>query len=239
MDLADKYFLTVPEGSKPSTPKSAFVGGEALIRSRKTGIAHVAVALPGPALGSPQYHALGVLQTLLGGTGAHGGAAGQVQLGYHRQSRIARSVHTEAHSYIRSLTSFAFPYTDAGLVGFAGTCADHEAGRLVDAMLGFLKDVAGSSISAPELERAKRQYKLAYLLDVESRVGARDDIGLSLLLTGARASTAEVSKAIDAVTASDVSGIAKAALASGKPAISAIGSLSNIPRYDVLSAMLK
>ena len=239
VDAADKFLSVVPEGVAAKSPKAAYIGGETLIRTAKSGVAHVAIALPAPGLDAKGLHALGVLQTLLGGTGAHGGAAGAVQLGYHRQSRVARSVHTEAHSFIRGLTAFAFPYTDAGLLGLAGSCADHEAGRLVNAAVGFLKDAAGGAAITPaELARAKTQYKLAYVLDVESRAGARDDLGAQLLLSGKYAAVADTLKAIDAVSAADVAGVAAAAL-KASPSIAATGSLATVPRYDVLANMLK
>jgi mono/diheme cytochrome c family protein len=48
---------------------SRYMGGESLLRSHGGG-AHIALALPAPAQGSAQYHALGVLQGLLGGSGS-------------------------------------------------------------------------------------------------------------------------------------------------------------------------
>jgi len=146
----------------------AYLGGEFLVRTAGGGPAHVAVAFSAPSLSSKSLHALGVWQALLGGTPSHGGAAGQLRLGPQRLNRIARSVHNEAHSFIQSLTAFALPYSDAGLLGFVGTTSDHEAGRLVHAAAGFLKDSAGQPITPAELDRAKKQYKLALLAQVRA-----------------------------------------------------------------------
>lgn len=143
-------------------------GGEHRVRTAPGGAAHVAVAFAAPSLNSKAVHAAGVWQALLGGTPEHGGAAGQLRLGPQRLNRIARSVHTESHSYIRSLASFVIPYSNAGLLGFVGTTADHESGRLIRDVSGFLKDSAGQPITPPELARAKKEYKLAYLAQVRS-----------------------------------------------------------------------
>jgi predicted Zn-dependent peptidase len=203
------------------------------------GVAHVAIALPAPSLASGKaLHALGVWQALLGSTPRHGGAAGQLRLGPQRQSRVARSVHTEAHSFIRSLSAFALPYSDVGVLGLAGSCADHEAGRLAHAIVGFLKDSAGQPVTPVELERAKKQYKLAYLAQIEGRAGSAADAAHQLLLTGQWHAASAALAAIDAVTAADVQQVARAAVAA-PPAIAAAGSLEQVPRYDVLAGLFK
>jgi predicted Zn-dependent peptidase len=233
VSLAEGLLGGVPAGAGGGAgAKAAYVGGETLVRTDGSGAAHVALALPAPAAGKGTY-ALGVLTALLGGTPAG-------RSGYARQSRIAKAVAGDAGGFAKSLTAFALPYADAGLVGIAGTAADADAGKLVGLAVRLFKDVAGGSpITAAELDRAKKVYKLAYLSDAESsRAGARDDLGTSILLHGARPAVAEVLAAIDAVTAADVSAIAKSALAAS-PSLAATGSLSSIPRYDTLAALLK
>ena len=234
--LAENALGSVQKGSAASSPKAVVIGGESLIRSDTGGIAHVALALPAPSQSSAHYHALGVLQTLLGGISARG-PPGHARPGYQRQSRISTAVKTEAHSFIRSVTSFAFPYSDAGILGIAGTVEDKDAGKFVSSAIALLKEVVSKPPTAAELERAKRAYKLAYLNDVEGRSGARDETATAILL-GRSTGVAATLKSIDAVSAEQVVSIVKTALA-GSPAISATGSLSTIPRYDVLSNLLK
>jgi processing peptidase subunit alpha len=234
--LAENILASVPKGEASSSPKAVVVGGESLIRSDTGGIAHVALALPAPSQSSAHYHALGVLQSLLGGISSRG-PPGHARPGYTRQSRISAAVKTEAHSFIRSVTSFAFPYSDAGILGIAGTCEDKKAGHFVNSAVALLKEVVSKPPTASELERAKRAYKLAYLTDVEGRSGSRDESATAILL-GRSSGVAATIKAIDAVSADQVVSIVKTALA-GSPSISATGSLSTIPRYDVLANLLK
>jgi len=240
MGVGEGVPVTDVTTSAPGIHKAAgapFVGGQTFVRARG-GPAHVAIALSAPAAGSAQAHALGVLQALLGSTGAHGGAAGAVRLGPQGHSRLARSVHTESHSFIRSLAAFAFPYSDAGLFGIAGSCADHEAGRLAHAIVAFLKDAATVPVTATELARARATYKLAVATDVESRVGGREDLAHQVSWKPAVTEVGATLKAIDAVTAADVQAVAKSLLSS-PPAISAIGSLATVPRFDQVAALLK
>ena len=217
------------------------VGGAAQVATDGAGAAHVAVALavPGLSAGAGAVHTLGVLQALLGSTGAHGGGAGAARLGPQSHSRIARSIHNDAHSFIHSLSAFALPYGDAGLLGIAGAAADHEAGRLANAMCGLLKDAAALPISDAELARAKAGYKLRVASDVETAAGARDFVAAQLL-SGAKApaTLAATLRAIDAVSAAQVQALAKAALAS-RPALASIASLGSMPRLDAVAAALK
>lgn len=239
----EKYLARLPEGVAGTTPAAAskaaaaatFLGGESFIRTTGNGLAHVAVGLPAPAAGSKQAYALGVLTALLGSTPKRSA----LRFGPAGQSRIARSVHNEAHSFIHSLSAFALPYADTGIVGLSGTCADHETGRLVDAMAGFLKDAAAVATTAGELDRAKRVYKVALAAAAEGRDTGRDALGAELAVLGKATPLAEKLAAVDSVSAADIQAVAKAALASGRPAISAIGSLETIPRYDVLTGIFK
>ena len=248
VNTCDKYLLSLPEGMATTSVTTgapgvhgpavaAFVGGESHIRTHEGSTAHVAVGLPAPAYNSKEFAALSVLQSMLGSCGSSG-AAGAPRMGPTGQSRIARSLHNEAHSFIASLASFALPYSDTGLLGMAGSCADHEAGRLVDVMAGFFKDAAQGAATPAELERAKKALKLGLAAEMETRDGARAELGTSFLLGGKAVPLADAFKAIDDVKAGDVQAVAKAALAA-KPALSSIGSLSAIPRYDVFASMFK
>lgn len=236
------HFAGINEGvpeTAAAAPASPFLGGECHVRTAAGGAAHVAVALAAPSAraGSAGAHVLGVLQALLGSSGARG-AAGAPRVGPQSHARIPRSLHNDAHSFIASLGSFATPYADAGVLGLAGAAGDHESGRLVDAMAGFLKDAAAVPVSDAELARAKAQYKLRIASATETAGGARDYMGAQLLGSGSVASVADTLKAVDGVTAAHVQALAKEALSS-KPAIAAIGTLATVPRYDVFASLLK
>lgn len=235
--LVENLLGGVARGAAAAAPRATVVGGESLTRS-ESGVAHVAIALPAPDQASGQLRALLVLQALLGSTGSRGGAPGSARLGYTRQSRLTAGAKGETQSFMRSATAFSYAYSDAGLLGIAGTCADHEAGQFVAAAVGVLKDAAGNKpIRADELERAKRACKLAYLADAEGRQGARDEAGTAALL-GRASGAAEVLRAFDAVTAEQVAAVARTAL-QGPPSLAATGSLATVQRYDVLAGMLR
>lgn len=235
VELATQYFGALPGGAGGVTAKPVYTGGESMTRTAGGG-AHVAIAFPAPSLASGKaVQAAAVLQALLGASTPRG-AVGAAAIA--KQSRLARSTHTEAHSFIRSIAAFSTPLSDAGLLGITGTCADSEAGRLLAAAIGFMKDAAGVAATAGELSRAKTAVKLAAAGQVDTRAGAREALGQAVLATGAAPSLAEVFAAIDAVTAADVQAVARAALAA-PPSVSAVGSLVMVPRYDQVLALLK
>jgi mitochondrial-processing peptidase subunit alpha len=237
-EIAEQYFASLPSssGGVKDVP-SAYVGGELLerVEDNAGGLAHVALGfqVPGLAASAKSNAALSVLQALLG----DGMAAGAYVPGPHKTTRIGRSVHTESHSFIRSISAFSTQYSDAGLFGIYGCAADHESGRLVDAAVGFLKDAASVGATAHELERAKTAYKLSVSASLDSSNGSRSHAGRSSLLQGSVATVKDLHAAADSLTAADLQNVAKAALAS-KPAFSAIGSLSSLPKYDRLVSML-
>lgn len=228
LELAHTHFAGLAEGTGATGAAAAgapvVIGGESRIRG-EGGVAHVGIALaaPGASAGPKALAAVGVLQALLGGTGGRAGS---------RHSRLAKLGGSGA-----SATAFAFPYSDAGLLGVVGSASESGVPALVSALTGALKDAAGVAAAAGELARAKAAYKLSLVAAAESRAGARDEAAASLLWGSGSPLAAQLA-AVDAVTAADVSNVAKAALAS-PPAIAAIGSLGGVPRYDQLVAQLK
>jgi len=239
---AEKHLLGNLGAGAPTaattSPASVHIGGEAFTRVVGGGTAHFGIALAAPAGGSKAAPALAVLRALLGSTGAHGGAAGRVRLGPQSHARIPRSVHTEAHSFIASLGALAPTYSDAGLLCLVGSCADHETGRLAHTMVGLVKDAAAVGATPAELARAKKSVALNFMRGIESRAGGVSDAAAQYLVLPAPRDAAAVLAAIEAVSAADVQAVAAAALKSA-PAFAAVGTLSTIPRYDVLASLLK
>lgn len=218
--MAKTYFPAIPEGTIEAQEKAEYVGGEQGLRT-ESGAAHVAVGFKAPSLNDKDLYALGVLQALLGSADSA------------YESRLS-AFAAEKGDFIQQAAAFALPYSDVGLVGVAGSVADHDATRLVDAFGAVLKGAA-SKVDAEELRRAKNQLKTRVAADLELPANVREELGTSLLLQGKFTTYQEVAAAIDAVDAAAVQSVAAGALKS-HPAVSTIGSLSNLPRYDTLAS---
>lgn len=226
VELADAYFLGIPEGAAPAVAASAYQGGAEILRSEDD-VAHVAVAFQGPSATSADLAAVGVLQAALG--------AGPNRHIAFARSKANQLLGSAAGSILHSFAAFAFPYSDVGLVGAAVSTSSANAGKAADLIVGAFKDVAAGKLNDAELVRAKAAYKFAVLANLDSRAGKRDDIASQVLLAGAVRDAATTLAAIDRVTAADVARVAGAALKSA-PTLAAIGNPYDLPRYDRFAA---
>jgi len=105
-------------------------------------------------------------------------------------------------------------------------------------MVGLVKDAAAVGATPAELARAKKSVALNFMRGIESRAGGVSDAAAQYLVLPAPRDAAAALAAIEAVSAADVQAVAAAALKSA-PAFAAVGTLSTIPRYDVLASLLK
>ncbi len=211
-------------GDGAARAAATYVGGDVMVRTTKSGVAHAALALRAPAAGAAGIHALGVLAALLGGAVPKGA----LRQPFAPHSRVATAPGAP------SLSAFAIPCADVGLIGLAGSAPDAELSALLKAAAAILKGAAAAA-SPAELARAKAAYKLSTANALESRAGAAADLAAH----GDKVtSTAQILRAIDAVSAADVASVAREALAA-PPALVSFGSLVGAPRYDTVASWLK
>ncbi|XP_041094482.1 mitochondrial-processing peptidase subunit alpha-like [Polyodon spathula] len=88
-----------------------------------------------------------------------------------------------------------------------------------------------------ELERAKTQLKSMLMMNLESRPVIFEDVGRQVLATGKRKLPRELCDLISKVTASDIKRVTAKMLRS-KPAVAALGDLTELPTYDHIQAAL-
>ena len=86
-----------------------------------------------------------------------------------------------------------------------------------------------------ELSRAKNQLKSSLLMNLESRPILFEDIGRQVLTYGHRIPPEELMERISAVTADDITSVAKQLLGS-RPSVVVYGDATSVPRYDQIAA---
>jgi len=229
--LAEGILGTIPQGTSATSTKATYAGGEALYRT-DSNVAHVSVALSAPSKTSSSYHTLNVVKTLLGSKSVVRSTANHTE--YGRQSRLNKV----ADSSFSTLSAFTASYSDAGLLGITGSSSNADAGKLINVAVRALKELVSAPVSTAELERAKQAYKLSYALGKDTSSGNRNNLGNQLLYNGKVTSMKDTFAAIDAITVNDVTNLVKASL-STPVSISATGSLSYVPRYDIVNNLLK
>jgi predicted Zn-dependent peptidase len=154
---------------------------------------HLALGAPGIARGDERRFALRVLDTLLGGSSS---------------SRLFQEVR-EKRGLAYAVFSYVSQYVDSGQVGvYVGTRPDNvaEAMEVIGSELQRLQD---EPVAAGELERARENVKGRTVLSMESTLSRMNRLGSAVLMGLPVLSVDEVLARIDAVTADEVTALAR------------------------------
>jgi processing peptidase subunit alpha len=214
-----------------SATKAAYTGGEARADGNSP-YCHMAIGLESVAWDSGDLAAVTVLQAILGG----GNAATTISsVGGGSLSRLSTEVVKQS-PYVESCTAFNTSYSDSGLFGVYSVVAPDQAAATATAVTSCLKGLA--NVSADELKIAKAVLKGSILRGVDDSATLMKDLGTQLMMSGKYGSSGDFVKAIDGVTAAQVSAAAKKLLAS-KPTLVAFGDTHTVPHYSTIEAALK
>jgi predicted Zn-dependent peptidase len=137
-------------------------------------------------------HALGVLNAALGGGSS---------------SRLFQEVR-ERRGLAYSVFSFATSYSDAGLVGVSVGSLPGKAAEVLEVVRAELRKVADQGIGDDELRRGKGQLRGGLVLSLEDSASRMTRLGESELFLDRLLSVDEVLERIEAVSCTDVQGLA-------------------------------
>ncbi|KAI3524678.1 hypothetical protein L1887_03341 [Cichorium endivia] len=232
LKYAEPLLSDLPGGAQVNEPKSVYVGGEHRIMA-DTGRTSFALAfeLPGAWLKEKEAMALTVLQMLMGGGGSF--SAGGPGKGMY--SRLYLRVLNE-YPEIQSFSAFNSIYNHTALFGIQATTSSDFVSKAVDIAVKELLAVATNG--EVQLDRAKQSTKSAILMNLESRMVASEDIGRQVLTYGERKPVEYFLKAVDQVSASDITSIAKKLLSSPLT-MASHGNVINVPTYDSVSSKFR
>ncbi len=169
----------------------------------------------------PDYYALSVLSTLLGGG---------------MSSRLFQEVR-EKRGLVYSIYSFAFSYTDGGLFGIYAGTGEEEVTELIPVVCDeVVKVVAG--VDEEELHRARAQLKASILMGLESSGSRCEQVARQILIYNRPIGSAEVVEKIESVDAEHVMRVAKR-LFSTTPTLAAIGPIGKLESYETVVRRLQ
>lgn len=217
--LADAAFGGL-EGDAPPAPPPARYGGGETRRTRRLEQVHLVLGLPGVSFTDPDYDALSVLSTMLGGG---------------MSSRLFQELREE-RGLVYSVYSFVAAYRDGGLFGvYAGT-GEAEAAELMPVLCDEIARAAAAPTAA-ELDRVKAQLKAALVMSLESTAGRCEQLARQIQVYGRILPMAELVGRIEAV---DAAALARAAarLQAGPPTLAALGPVGRLPGLDDIAARL-
>nr|XP_043623467.1 mitochondrial-processing peptidase subunit alpha-like [Erigeron canadensis] len=232
LKYAEPLLADLQGGTQVAEPKSVYVGGDHRVMAN-TGSTSFALAfeLPGGWSKVKEAMTLTVLQMLMGGGGSF--SAGGPGKGMY--SRLYLRVLNQ-YPEIQSFSAFNAIYNHSALFGIQATTSSNFVSEAIDIAAKELIAVAtNGEVNQVQLDRAKQSTKSAILMNLESRMVASEDIGRQILTYGERKPVDQFLKAIDEVSANDITSIAKKLLSSPLT-MASHGDVINVPTYDSVSS---
>jgi predicted Zn-dependent peptidase len=218
MSEAEKLFGGFSRSPRPSQQTASYSGGEKR-EVRDLEQAHVAIALPGLAFDDPDYYAMKVYATVLGGG---------------MSSRLFQEVR-EKRGLAYSVYAYPASYRDGGLMTiYAGT-----GGEKLPELMPVLADELGKlskRVDDDELQRARAQLKVGLVMSLESSGARIEQLGSQMLLFGRPLNIDEVLAAVDRVDAAAVRKVAERVMRTAPPAVAALGPVEQLESYDRFAA---
>jgi predicted Zn-dependent peptidase len=219
VELARKAFVALPAGGAGAPEPARYVGGESRVE-RDLEQVHLVLGLPGVGYLDPDYYAIGVLSTILGGG---------------MSSRLFQEIR-EKRGLVYSIYSFASSFRDGGLFGvYAGT-GEKEAAEILPLVMEEILRLPGT-VTAEELERAKAQSKAGVLMARESTGNRAEQLATQIMVWGRPQTPEEIIARIEAV---DIGTLARIShrLMSGPPTLAGLGPIGRLAKLESVAARL-
>ncbi|CAN0247784.1 unnamed protein product [Lampetra planeri] len=194
-------------------------------------LTYVVIGLESCSFLEDDFVPFAVLNMMMGGGGSF--SAGGPGKGMF--TRLYLNVLNRFH-WMYSATSYHFSYEDTGLFCIHASADPRQVKEMVEIITREFVLMAGN-VGEAELDRAKTQLRSMLMMNLESRPVIFEDVGRQVLSTGQRKLPHELCTMIEAVTAQDVQRVARRML-SGKPAVAALGDLSELPPYEHIQQAL-
>lgn len=217
VSLVQKGFGDLRVGNESQIEPGDYCGGD-WRENRDLEQVHLLIGFQGLPFEDDDFYAAQILSTILGGG---------------MSSRLFQEIREERGlSY--SIFSFLSSYTDCGLFGvYAGTGESQitELMPVICDQLNLMKE----SVTNEELSRAKTQHKAGMKMALESSMSRCEQLGRQILIYGRPIPMNEIIHKIEAVEIESISRVANRILSSGPPTVAAIGPISKLEGYSVIS----
>ncbi|XP_068105221.1 mitochondrial-processing peptidase subunit alpha [Hyperolius riggenbachi] len=194
-------------------------------------LSHIMIGLESCSFLEDDFIPFAVLNMMMGGGGSF--SAGGPGKGMF--TRLYLNV-LNRHHWMYNATCYHHSYEDTGLLCIHASADPRQVREMVEIITREFALMAGS-VGEVELERAKTQLKSMLMMNLESRPVIFEDVGRQVLATGSRKLPHELCGLIKNVKASDIKRVATKMLRN-KPAVAALGDLSELPDYDQIQTAL-
>ncbi|XP_039619798.1 mitochondrial-processing peptidase subunit alpha [Polypterus senegalus] len=194
-------------------------------------LTHIMIGLESCSFLEEDFIPFAVLNMMMGGGGSF--SAGGPGKGMF--TRLYLNV-LNRHHWMYNATSYHHSYEDTGLLCIHASADPRQVREMVEILTREFIQMAATA-GEMELERAKTQLKSMLMMNLESRPIIFEDVGRQVLATGKRKLPQELCDLINRVTAADIKRVTTKMLRS-KPAVAALGDLSELPTYEHIQAAL-
>ncbi len=197
-----------------------YVGGE-FREERDIEQTHIILGLDSVPYGDPDFYAVQVLSTLLGGG---------------MSSRLFQEVR-EVRGLAYSVFSFNTSYLDAGLFGIYAGTSPEDADEAVAVICDETRKVA-DTVSDEEVRRASAQLKAGLMMSLESSSSRCEQLARQILIFGRRLPPEEVVALIDQVDAATITRVAKRLLCGAPATLATLGPVTKVPDVETIRQRL-
>jgi len=213
--LAEESFGHLPAHVGAELPPApAFTGGRAA-KLRKLEQAHVVLLLPAVGAGDRDYFVLRLFAEALGGG---------------MSSRLFQEAR-EKRGLAYAIDSYADTYADVGMLGVYAGCAAADAAELARIAAAEIQALA-ATVGEAELARAKAQLKASLFMGREQPLNRAEQAAGQTLMFGHLYAPADISQAIDQVTAADFARLGERLVADKRCVVSVLGSKTAMAAPD-------
>ncbi|GBR00762.1 M16 family metallopeptidase [Acetobacter oeni] len=219
VDMVARHFEDLPSVPMPHRTPGRYTGGE-FRREKDLDQAHILLGFPSVGFGDPDYYAVLLLSTVLGGG---------------MSSRLFQEIR-EKRGLVYSVYSFASPFLDTGLFGIYAGTGEKEAEELLPVTLAELQKIQ-ERVGDEELSRARAQLKSSLLMSLESTGSRCEQIARQLQIFGRLIPIEETVQKINAVTPQDICRAATRVFRS-QPTLATLGPIGGVMSLHSLQQQL-
>ncbi|WP_428641790.1 M16 family metallopeptidase [Roseibium sp.] len=216
----DKFGGFESEAAAPETA-ARYRGGE-ILRDKELMEAQVLIGFEGRPYKSPDYYAIQILASVLGGG---------------MSSRLFQEIR-EKHGLCYAIYSFHWAFSDTGLFGLHAATSHEDLGALMPMIVDELLAAAGT-ITEEEVARSRAQIRAGLMMALESPAARAGQIARQILVHGRVLAPDEISDKIEAVTAADIRRVAQETFIGTTPTLTAIGPVKGIMTASELAERLQ
>ena len=212
VEFARNTLSNLPEGEHAPQDPAIYTGGQCIVK-RELEQAHMILGFKGVSYEDPDFHAVAVLSTLLGGG---------------MSSRLFQEIR-EKRGLAYSIYSFVPSYSDSGLFGIYAGTGEEKTQELIQLIYDEIKKIC-NEVDVNELIRARAQIKASILMALESSSSRCEQLARQIMVFGRPVPTEEIVANIEAI---DCNAILKTAqrIFSSSPTIAALGPISKMENF--------